>query len=71
MVNINHMPDCGWTTGPNCTCGADPGRMTDEALRVAAQGCTELTCLYHGDINAEIKSRVFERAVPKDEGREP
>jgi len=28
-----------------------------EMLRVYAQGCTELTCMYHGAINEELRRR--------------
>jgi hypothetical protein len=29
----------------------------DEKLDVSRQGCTELTCPYHGPINMEIRKR--------------
>jgi hypothetical protein len=30
---------------------------TVEELRHAAQGCTELTCLYHGPLTQELRDR--------------
>lgn len=35
----------------------NPEVMTPGELRWAAQGCTELTCLYHGAFNAELVKR--------------
>lgn len=35
----------------------DWGLVPDSDLREMAQGCTELTCLYHGQINAELRRR--------------
>ena len=32
--------------------------VPDDNLRAAAEGCTELTCLYHGRINAELRRRA-------------
>lgn len=39
---------------------ADPlfDGVPDDNLRAAAEGCTELTCLYHGRINAELHRRA-------------
>ena len=34
--------------------------MTDKQLEQAAQGCTELTCLYHGAINEVRRQRAAE-----------
>ena len=31
--------------------------MTDAELTDTAQGCTELTCIYHGIVNAERRKR--------------
>jgi hypothetical protein len=31
--------------------------MTDSELRSMAQGCTELTCVYHGIYNALLRDR--------------
>lgn len=30
---------------------------SDQELREAAQGCTEWTCLYHGEFNRELWER--------------
>ena len=32
-------------------------RLSDSDLREMSQGCTELTCLYHGAVNAERRRR--------------
>lgn len=31
--------------------------LPDAELVTMAQGCTELTCLYHGHVNAELRRR--------------
>ena len=36
--------------------------MSNKALERAAQGCTELTCLYHGAINEVRRQRETEEA---------
>ena len=32
-------------------------QMSDEELLAAAQGCTELSCMYHGPINQVVMDR--------------
>jgi hypothetical protein len=39
----------------------DPQDMSEGALRYAAQGCTEMTCMYHGGFNAELHRRGLPR----------
>jgi hypothetical protein len=36
-------------------------QMEDEQLLEAAQGCTELTCMYHGPINTVVMERKLGR----------
>lgn len=38
----------------------DVASMTDDELRAAAHGCTELTCGYHMDVNNERVRRIRE-----------
>lgn len=37
--------------------------LSDATLRDMAQGCTELTCLYHGAVNAERRLRAERNEV--------
>jgi hypothetical protein len=35
----------------------DARKLTDAELNEAAQGCTELTCMYHGPVNEVRRER--------------
>lgn len=45
--------------------------LPDAELRAMAQGCTELTCIYHGRVNEEIRRRERQRALTSSPGRTP
>ena len=42
-----------------------------QQLQSMTGGCTELTCMYHGKINAEIRRRKAEMGYYRERGDEP
>lgn len=60
MTWDDQCPDCGVFPGQGerhlASCTAVT-RWTDQELHAAADGCTELSCIYHGLVNQERIAR--------------